>query len=296
MKLEKILSSEIEQESVVLLRLDPGRVRIWEGNARVYDRLTEEQTRELIDSIDMVGQQMPVLVRPVHGNADVDHELIAGSRRHFAVSWLRAHLHADVWLLAQVSNLRDEEAFSFSDAENRAREDVTDLERARNYVWALEAIYNGSLGAMAASMAISKGWLSKMISVGKIPDEVIAAFDSPSEVKVKPCYPLAQALSDKRRAPRILELAAAIAKGQARCRELGQPIVSAPQVLEQLLEKPIKMPVKIWRSQRCGSPALTLESSNYRGLSVRVHAHSGATSDELVAAFRELLGHLDAEK
>lgn len=40
-------------------------------------------------------------------------------------------------LLAQVADLDDEAAFRLADIENRARKDVSDIERARNYAAAL---------------------------------------------------------------------------------------------------------------------------------------------------------------
>lgn len=292
MQFEKIGMGEVENAMVPVLQLDPARIRIWKGNARVYERLTEESTRELVDSIDAAGQQYPAVVRQIEGDADHDYELIAGSRRHWAISWLRAR-GRDIRLLAQVSNVGDEAAFNLSDTENRARQDVSDLERARNYAWALEAIYGGSLARMADSMKVSKSWLSKTISVSKIPDDIIAAFNSPSDVKIKPAYALAQALADKERASRIREIAGHLAKGHVRQRGRGRPPMSAPEVLGYLLERQSKSDLAFWRSSETGAVALRLTSRTEAGLSIRVHPHTGASHEELVAAFREALTYMD---
>lgn len=292
MEFEKIWSATAESEAIAVVRLDPRRVRLWKGNARLYDRLTEANTRDLIDSIDAVGQQYPAIVRPVAGDADHYYELIAGSRRHWAVSWLRAH-DRDVRLLAQVVNLTDEAAFNLSDAENRAREDVSDLERARNYAWALKTIYKGSLGAMADKMKISKSWLSKMISVSRIPDEVIAAFSSPFDIKVKPAYALAQELADEERASEIRRTAKRLARRQTEMRARGEQPFSAKETYELLLAHEPK-PKPVLASWRCasGQVALTLKERTFAGLLIRVHADTGADPEELVAAFRESLAYL----
>lgn len=293
MQFEKIGLGEAESVMVPMLQLDPARIRIWKGNARVYERLTGDNTRDLIDSIDASGQQFPAVVRPLYEDADYDYELTAGSRRHFAISWLRVHGRSDLRLMAQISNVDDESAFQLSDAENRVRQDVSDLERARNYAWALEAIYGGALARMADSMKVSKSWLSKTISVSKIPDDIIAAFNSPSDVKIKPAYALAQALADKQRASRIREIAGRLAKDQARQRERGRPPMSAPEVIGYLLERKSRSDVAFWRSSETGAIALTLASRTSSGLSIRVHPHTGASHEELVAAFREALAYMD---
>ena len=51
--LARVASGEVRQ--VTQLLLDPARVRIWPGNARAYTHLSEENCRELIDSIVAEG-------------------------------------------------------------------------------------------------------------------------------------------------------------------------------------------------------------------------------------------------
>lgn len=51
--LARVASGEVRQ--VTQLLLDPARVKIWSGNARNYDLLTEAHCRELIDSIIAEG-------------------------------------------------------------------------------------------------------------------------------------------------------------------------------------------------------------------------------------------------
>ena len=49
----------------------------------------------------------------------------------------------------EIRELTDEEAFRLSDIENRAREDISDFERARDYLRALDAYYGGKQQEMA---------------------------------------------------------------------------------------------------------------------------------------------------
>src|SRR3546814_18662147 len=78
------------------------------------------------------------------------------TRRHFSVSWLHANNHSEIDLVARIETLDDEGAFRLADLENRESEDVTDLERARNYRHAVEAYYNGVRTQMDEGLAIPK--------------------------------------------------------------------------------------------------------------------------------------------
>jgi ParB family chromosome partitioning protein len=295
--LARVTSGEVRQ--VTQLLLDPARVRIWPGNARSYQHLTEESCRELIDSIIAEGgQKVPAVVRRVNGDPAHDFEVIAGTRRHWSISWLRAHSYPEMQFVAQVANLDDEAAFRLADLENRARKDVSDLERARNYAEALKAHYGNHLTRMAERLKVSKGWLSKMVKVAQIPDAVITAFASPADVQLKPAYALAQALDDKVAAKAIQSAARELAREQAARRDRGATPYPAADVLRRLLEASndpaYSAPPFTWTTPH-GRPGLSIQSSNRQGVTIRLHAGSGAGNDELVDALRQALVHLEAE-
>lgn len=296
--LARVASGEVRQ--VTQLMLDPSRVRIWPGNARSYAHLSEESCRELIDSIVAEGgQKVPAVVRRIEGDPQHDYEVIAGTRRHWSISWLRAHSYPDMQFVAQVTQLDDEAAFRLADLENRARLDVSDLERARNYAEALKAHYGNHLTRMAERLKLSKGWLSKMLKVAAIPDAVLTAFASPADVQLKPAYALAQALDDKDHAPAIRKEAARLAKEQTTRRAEGRPALPSADVLKALFaapeaDAPRPQPMTMVL-QRTGRPVATLQSSNRQGLTMRLHAGSGAQLEEVLTCVRDLLLQLDEE-
>lgn len=295
--LARVHSGKVAQITQHLL--DPTRVRVWAGNARVYSNLTEQNTRELIDSILAEGgQKVPAVVRRVSDDPDYDFEVIAGTRRHFAVSWLRANNYPETHFLAQVANLDDEAAFRLADLENRARQDVSDLERARNYAAALSDHYGGHLTRMAERLRLSKGWLSKMIKVSRIPDGVIAALPSPSDLQLKPAYALAQALDDKDAAKAIKAHARLIASEQESRRAEQLPLIPAAKVLQRLMDAPhaSRAPTEIYRvASRYGRDLLTVQTVNRQGVTVRLHAGSGADPEEFIQALRDMLEHVEAQ-
>jgi ParB family transcriptional regulator, chromosome partitioning protein len=294
--LARVANGEVRQVTQMLL--DPARVRPWAGNARSYEHLSEENCRELIDSlISEGGQKVPAVVRRIEGDPDHDYEVIAGTRRHWSISWLRANSWPDMKFLAQVADLDDEAAFRLADIENRARKDVSDLERARNYAEALKTHYGNHLTRMAERLKLSKGWLSKMLKVAKIPDAVIAAFASPAEVQLKPAYPLAQALDDKDRGAAIRREAAKLSREQDARREDGRPPLASADVIARLMAAGVdkETPEKFVLDGAFGRPAITVQSANRQGITLRLHAGHGLSEDDLINRVRDALSELEEE-
>jgi ParB family transcriptional regulator, chromosome partitioning protein len=293
--LARIASGEVRQ--VTQLLLDPARVKVWPGNARNAARLTADNCRDLIDSIQAEGgQKVPAVVRRMTGEPGIDYEVIAGTRRHFAISWLRNNNYPDFSFLATVQTMDDETAFRLADLENRARKDVTDLERARNYLDALSAHYAGHMTQMAERLRLSKGWLSKMLSVGRLPDAVLDAFPAPDDVQLKPTYPLAQLYGASDAAARLIRAEAARIMAE---RDNGAEL-PAPEVLRRLMAAPTSMdpPVKAPLYEVCsryGRPLLTVASANRQGLTLRIHNGSGGSLDELVEQVKAALSALAAQ-
>jgi ParB family transcriptional regulator, chromosome partitioning protein len=291
--LARVASGEVKQ--VTQLQLEPERVRIWDGNARLQARLNEANVRDLIDSIlSEGGQKVPVIVRRVEGDSKYDYEVVAGTRRHFAIQWLRRNSYPEMRLLAQVADLDDEAAFRLADIENRARKDVTEIERARNYVAALKAHYGGKQVRMAERLRLSKGWLSKMVKAGSIPDDVLAAFPDLSALTLNPAYALATVMDDTERAKSIRYVAGRIAEKNAAAKEDGRPPLPHAEVYAQLMGAGLvdpDPPIMYEGRSRYGRPTVAVTAANRQGITLRVHAASGSNEEELVADFREALRH-----
>lgn len=294
--LARIASGEVRQ--VTELRLDPARCRIWAGNGRVYAELTEERCRDLIDSmIAEGGQKVPAVVRRLKDDPDHEYEVLAGTRRHWSVSWLRAHSYPDFSFLAHVHDLDDEAAFRLADIENRARADLSDLERARNYKAGLVTYYGGVQARMAERLKISKGWLSKLLSLAELPDEVIAAFASPADVQIKGGYELAQRLGDAKLRSKMIRAAGAVAIEQAERRATGREPLPAAEVVRRIValmaaKTPLPSPVLPVLQSTYGRPVVSVTRTDRQGVTLRVHSGSGADEQEIVEAVRAALAEL----
>lgn len=294
--LARIASGEVRQVTQVFL--DPARVSVWPGNARDYAHLNEENCRELIDAIIAEGgQKMPATVRKKADDPQHDYEVIVGTRRHWAITWLRRNSYPDIQFVAQVANIDDEAAFRLADIENRARADVSDLERARNYAAALHDHYGGVATRMADRIKVSKGWLSKMLKVATIPDDIVAAFSSPQDIQLKPGYALAQLLDNAGHAAAIGAVSQIIASEQDELRASGRPPYPAAEVMRRLVaatQAPLHRDTAFTFQSSIGRDALSVVSVNRQGATLRLHAGSGTSEEELIRGLREALAHLDA--
>jgi ParB family chromosome partitioning protein len=277
-------------------QVDPARCRMWAEHNRDYAKLNEERCADLIESFRAQGrQEVPAIVRRVRGEENFDFEVICGARRHWTVSWLRAHNYTDFRFLVEVRDLTDEEAFRISDLENRAREDLSDVERARDYLRALGRHYGGSQKDMAERLKVSTAWLSRYLDLARLPAELVAAFADPHELKIKHVTQLKPLLKPEDRAARVLEAAAALEAAK------GQGTALKPQDVIRRLTAAADAPKRSGSSPKrsgsqgevvtssAGAPVLRIDARKRRELSVTLLLGGGASRDDAEAALRTLL-------
>ena len=203
-----------ERQEKVLRLVDPATCRMWTYHNRAYDLLNEENCRDLIDGIRAQGgQEFPAIVRRLPEGGDYEFEVICGARRHFAISWLRANNYPQFRYLIEERDLTEEEAFRLADIENREREDLSDYERARDYLGALDRFYGGKQKAMAERLEISQTYLSRLLDLARLPDEIVAAFGSIRDLRELHARKLKPLLADDSRRDEVLRAAVAL-KGQ----------------------------------------------------------------------------------
>jgi len=275
------------------LLVDPDRVRVWPSNGRDYHSLTADNCRDLIDSIELEGKQhVPAIARPVDDDEAYDFEVIAGTRRHFAVSWLKHNRMPRLRLLISVESIDDEQAFHIADVENRSRRDISDIERARSYALALTNHYGGHLSQMAERLSVSKGWLSKMVRVAEIPDEIVSAFASPSDIRMKPAYLLCVAIESPAARLSAVRVARQIERAQVARREEGAAAYPPAEILRSLMDaaKQQEPSSKEYLfSGPTGLPALSVIANGKSGITIKIHGDGGASREQLTEAFEEAI-------
>lgn len=279
--------------------VDPDRVRVWKHHNRDQAWLSEETCSDLIESIKAEGRQrIPAIVRRVKNDSDHEYELIAGRRRHWSVSWLRAHHYENIDFLVTVQNLSDQEAFRVADLENRSRKDISDIERARDYHFALREFYEGKQILMAERLGVTKSWLSRYLVLAEIPKEILAAFHSIYEIGVSHAAQLA-ALLRKEESRLLMEgEAGKIAAQQATLQEAGSAAITPIEVVRRLAASTVsKMATEKASEERQpvsytsagGRHMMTVTAGRGGGLTVKIAQNSGASRKELLAAFAKAL-------
>jgi ParB family chromosome partitioning protein len=211
------------------------------------------------------------------------------------VSWLRGHNYTDFRFLVEVRDLTDEEAFRISDLENRAREDLSDIERARDYLKALGRHYGGRQKDMAERLKVSEAWLSRYLDLARLPADLVAAFDDPHELKIKHVTQLKPLLKPDDRERRVLAEAAAIAKGRGE----GTPL--KPQDVIRRLAAAADPPKKSGSPKKSGQasaevissptgqPLFRVEPKGKKEVNVTLLLQAGGSRADAERAFTDLL-------
>lgn len=139
--------------------------------------LSEESCKDIIDSIKLNGQLEPALAREIQNDPNFDFEIIYGSRRRFACTILGRDLQI------KLTTANDRECAAQMDAENRARKDISDYERALDYKRWLDAKLYSTQKDLAENIGMDPGNLNKLMKLVELPDFIISAFKSPLDIK-----------------------------------------------------------------------------------------------------------------
>ncbi|MEL7491702.1 MAG: ParB/RepB/Spo0J family partition protein [Pseudomonadota bacterium] len=201
----------------------PEKCRMWRRHNRRYDLLTVDDCSDLIERIASKGQIIPAIVRRLpQREGEVEFEVIAGARRHFAVTHLRNEMgREDIHYKIEVKKLTDEEAFELSDLENRDRQDVSEIERAVDYASALEEFYDGNQSMMADKIKLKRSTLVNYLMLARVPENVLAAYGDPRRISIRHGKVLMAALNNPKQKKALVAAAEALATEQQQGFSLG---------------------------------------------------------------------------
>lgn len=305
----RIQKTAIERQILI----DPGRCRPWQHHNRAYALLNEDRCADLIAGFRTVGrQQRPAIVRTLRDDARLgtdgqvhDFEIISGARRHWTVSWLQTRRETNaagepfLFLAVVRDDLDTLAAFELSDAENRGQQDISDYERAREYRWALDHLYEGNISRMANAIQIDRSHLSRLLDLTEMPYEVVAAYPSILEIRVHHWRNLSRFFSNadsanRQAAKRILACAQTII--QSRAMSSPHAPTTGAQTIERLLSAATETKregsqsqiLEIFQAQATGRLALRVKQTK-RGITLELPYASGATKDEIYAALRQVV-------
>ena len=171
-----------------IIEIPTAEIKNWDYHDRPENELGDLEA--LANEFKEIGQLQPCIVRELkdHSSGFV-YELIVGERR-----WRAAQI-ADLPLKVVVKDLSDSEAAIMQASENYNRQDLSDFARGISYSKLIdEGIINAA--QLTKALQISKQQISRLLSFGKIPKEIIESVKDMSLVSARTAEHIKQ-LSNK---------------------------------------------------------------------------------------------------
>lgn len=218
----------LEQEAP-LQKLDPSIIRPSKWANRHDASFLTADFQELKAEIAAAGGNVqPIKVRPVSvlnrstlvGGPTF--ELIFGHRRH------RACLELGIPVLAAIEEASDVSLFEQMERENRGRKNLSAWEQGTMYRRALDDGLYSSLRKLAEGLGVDVSLVSKSVSLARLPEAVVAAFQSPLDIQFRWAAPLTEAVQKDpegtlTRARAIAETRGELSAATILSKLLGQP-------------------------------------------------------------------------
>ena len=234
------------EEEAPLRKLDPSSIRPSKWANRHESSFLTAEFQELKAEIAAAGGNVqPIKVRPVsvlNGSTPrggPTFELIFGHRRH------RACADLGIPVLSAIEEASDVSLFEQMERENRGRKNLSAWEQGTMYRRALDDGLYSSLRRLAEGLGVDVSLVSKSVSLARLPEAVVAAFQSPLDIQFRWAAPLTEAM--QKDPDGTLSRARAIAETRG---ELG-----AATILSKLVGLPEPTP------GRAASQALTISKA-----------------------------------
>lgn len=173
-------------------RLDPKLIIRTKWSNRHSDSFVDKDFLLLKADIESSnGNVQPIKVRKSEQLAE-KYEIIFGHRRH------QACLELKIPVFALIVEVDEAQLFVEMDRENRQRKDLRPYEQGLMYKKALDEGLFPSARKLSESAGIDIASLGKILSLAKLPDDVINAFTSPLDLQYGWASKLTQALTKDR--------------------------------------------------------------------------------------------------
>jgi ParB family chromosome partitioning protein len=176
--------------------LDPAQVLDRYPPDRVREAFADETFLQLVRSIEANGQDQPILVRP-HPTLPERYEIAYGRRRREACRQL------GIKVRARVKPLSDDELLRVMIRENEERAPLSLYERGA-FVRRLAEQERLSVRALASALGISAGYVSRLMRLPVLPDELAAVIGDPRPLSMRVLEELAAVVTEPSAVERVL--------------------------------------------------------------------------------------------
>lgn len=183
------------ENEVPLRKIDPANIRPSKWANRHETAFHSTDFQELKAEIAAAGGNVqPIKVRPVqvlNGSTpapEPGYEVIFGHRRH------RACAELGLPVLAVIEAASDVSLFEQMERENRGRKNLSAWEQGTMYRRALDDGLYSSLRRLAEGLGVDVSLVSKSVSLARLPEAVVAAFETPLDIQFRWAAPLTEAM------------------------------------------------------------------------------------------------------
>ena len=218
------------EEEGPLRKLDPSSIRPSKWANRHDASFLTAEFQELKSEIAAAGGNVqPIKVRPaavLNGStpsAGPSFELIFGHRRH------RACAELGIPVLAAIEEASDVSLFEQMERENRGRKNLSAWEQGAMYRRALDDGLYSSLRRLAEGLGVDVSLVSKSVSLARLPEAVVAAFQSPLDIQFRWAAPLTEAMQKDPEGTLSRARAIAETRGDLRAATILSKLVGQPE-------------------------------------------------------------------
>ncbi len=210
--------------------------RLWEYNDRIYEGLSMENCKSLVDDIQMNSQLQPVIAR-LDPDGKKTYQIIIGTRRFWACS----HIPSKKIKLALI-DVDDKQAYKIMRSENEERDDTTVYEKAVNAKKVIAEIYAGKQKDYCLENDIGEGTLSNWMAIADMDKDIMSVIPDKFEIRVKQAIQLRSLMNKSAKAKKAILEKARELKGEdiETAKAMKDLIVSGKGVLQLRLGKPIE--------------------------------------------------------
>ena len=218
------------EEEAPLRKLDPSMIRPSKWANRHETSFLTAEFQELKAEIAAAGGNVqPIKVRPasvLNGSTPPSgptFELIFGHRRH------RACAELGIPVLAAIEEASDVSLFEQMERENRGRKNLSAWEQGTMYRRALDDGLYSSLRRLAEGLGVDVSLVSKSVSLARLPETVVAAFQSPLDIQFRWAAPLTEAMQKDPDGTLSRARAIAETRGELRAATILSKLVGLPE-------------------------------------------------------------------
>jgi len=219
------------KEGDQIKHVSPKQCRIFKYNDREYELLNKDRVEDLIESFKnpAVGQLEPVIARI---DPTRQAQVIAGTRRLFAATWIAENTSIDFKLKVIVREMTDIEALQIMRIENDASESPSPYERAFSTAIQIKEMFNGNSSEYCQAMNEPVSSVNDLLAFTQIPEECLDAYASKLDIPINHAVRIRSELKSNEGQGAYKKAMLAEAKRLSS----GQDIVGPSKVLKALVD------------------------------------------------------------